>query len=41
MPTSPEDVRQSGQTGSDQYTVKATRMMWWTTPAPDIECVKG
>ena len=21
--------------------LKATRMMWWTTPAPGIECAKG
>ena len=21
--------------------IPMTRMMWWTTPAPDIECVKG
>ena len=21
--------------------VKVTRLMWWTTPAPGIECAKG
>ena len=26
---------------SHGQTVKMTRMMWWTTPAPGIECAKG
>jgi hypothetical protein len=26
---------------SGSTTVKTTRMMWWTTPAPGIECPKG
>jgi hypothetical protein len=26
---------------ADPQLREALRMMWWTTPAPDIECVKG
>jgi hypothetical protein len=40
MPTGHDDVRFRARRKT-WYTGQMTRMMWWTTPAPDIECVKG
>jgi len=35
------DARRSGQGIVNLAEIHVSRMMWWTTPAPGIECAKG
>jgi hypothetical protein len=35
------DVRDQSVTRHVADMMKSTRMIWWTTPAPGIECAKG
>jgi hypothetical protein len=41
MPKLGMDVGFQGESGSRSDIAKLSRMMWWTTPAPGIECAKG
>ena len=36
-----DDKRLAGMMDSKSLPFDARRMMWWTTPAPGIECAKG
>jgi hypothetical protein len=41
MPKLGMDVGFQGESGNRSDISKLARMMWWTTPAPGIECAKG